>query len=259
MKCNKCGKNVSQPLELFDGRVVCSECGKDFLAADSTFVITEENQAYFNRSEELYLDWLSRQDSDVEHSSVDKAVELCKASAYLGNPEALARLGYYYDFDYEEANRGENMRTRLAYRCYRAVCMQQIAPKVESNAREIDFIELQKRTAKLLLSMMDKASDEVKKELENDYAVVKNSIASRLGVDIKKRADEVEFNEVKFALDHIAHIVSDQRGTLIGMLKISKSTLVELIQPQNNGVTNLLDLVQKSNKIRMFLVDLTSR
>lgn len=255
MKCNQCGKQISAPLELYDGRIVCSKCGKDLLASDRPFVLTEENQAYFNKSEELYFAWLENADGESKLSMAEKAVDLCKTSAYLGNPNALARLGYYYDRDYDEVNRGENMRCRLAYRCYKAVCMQNQSPTVEDGAKEIDFTALQKRTAKMLFEMMKTAPEETVKAVESDFRVVKERIATKFG-EVYHAQDAVEETDAtKIALEQIALIKSEQRATLFGVIKMNKATLTSVIEPKKDKSLTLLDVIKK-RKTEVYLVKL---
>ena len=106
MICQQCHKRAEQPLELYDGGWACPHCKHGLMSAFSDFSVTRENEELFTLSERSYYRWLTNARRGQEGRTwLDKAVELCRESARLGNPLAVTRLGYYYDKDYVEENR----------------------------------------------------------------------------------------------------------------------------------------------------------
>ena len=121
---DRCGKEVEQPLELYDGSWACPYCKREMGGDFSAFSITEENEELYILSERSYYRWLTNMKllrGKAAQKLIDRAVELCRESAQLGNPLAVLRLGFFYDKDYVEVNRSEAVRCRIAYAYYSAV------------------------------------------------------------------------------------------------------------------------------------------
>ena len=132
---DRCGKEVEQPLELYDGSWACPYCKREMGGDFSAFSITEENEELYILSERSYYRWLTNMKllrGKAAQKLIDRAVELCRESAQLGNPLAVLRLGFFYDKDYVEVNRSEAVRCRIAYAYYSAVCFSDAELKEES-------------------------------------------------------------------------------------------------------------------------------
>lgn len=131
MKCGECkdkkgaALDIGRPLELYDGRWCCPRCKKDiFPQKDSELQINAENNELFVRSEEAYYKWLTSagEKNAVRFKYLDKALNLCSEAAFALHPEALMRMGYYYENGYMDSSKSLKDRRNAAYRYYDAVC-----------------------------------------------------------------------------------------------------------------------------------------
>ena len=237
MNCVSCKKTIDQPLELFDGEWACPHCRRIVGGMMTDFVITYENDRIFQLAENIYLAWLDDAVHRAGRSGADdakqlrKAVELTREAAALGNPEAVVRLGYYYDKDYTEATKSETARCRAAYAYYSAVCFADPAKlKIEDGVKvSFDFKALQIRAARYLLKMLANAPAELVRKEKFDYEKNKTDIEDRLGIKcpsaqkggLKPSAQEQAFAKLRSC--HSAH-----KAPLFGVIKLTGAEFEEL-------------------------------
>lgn len=97
MVCEKCGKEIESPLELYDGKLACEHCKSNFEI--KKLLIDEENQKLFDLSEIIFHEALQNV-GKKQYGGIDRAVSMCRNAAYQGNPYAIIRLAYYYEMGY---------------------------------------------------------------------------------------------------------------------------------------------------------------
>ena len=166
MNCEKCKTAIDQPLELYNGEWACPNCKAKLGSVMSDFEINADNEQLFNLAECSYYTWLdeaSHGNAEGARENLEKAIELTREAAAMGNPEAVIRLGYYYDKDYTEVNRSEATRCRAAYAYYSAVCYASSELKVakEGVKGTYDFHAMRVRAARYMLKMLAAAPEEL--------------------------------------------------------------------------------------------------
>ena len=149
MKCTTCGKEVT-PLELYDGTWSCPSCRNPLVDHLDQFVINYDNEELFTQSEILYSNWLFNNDGSTGLSSIDKAVRLCRESARMGNPKAIARLAFYYDKDYVGRECSETTRFKIAFNYYSMICYSGLdeASRADGDLYDTDACEHSRRASR---------------------------------------------------------------------------------------------------------------
>ena len=161
IKCTVCGKEIT-PLELYDGSWSCPVCRNPLSDFQNEFVINADNEELFVQSELLYAKWLFNHDGGAKLSTVHQAVELCRRSARMGNPKAVARLAFYYDKNYTDQNYSDVMRCKIAYTYYSAICYSSVQTiKVENGMRPVSWKKILEKTAYSMLYMLATAPVEL--------------------------------------------------------------------------------------------------
>ncbi len=263
MICVKCGKEIAQPLELYDGSWVCPSCFKDLIGVDQEFVINEENESLYRTSEINYYTWLENADGEATLALVEEAVSLCKQAAYMGNPMALLRLGYYYDKDYDEINRSESMRCRFAYKCYKSVALALSPPKVLEGAQAIDFIELQKRASVMLFDMMKSAPDDMRRAVAVDFERTRKVLSAKFGIEYYGSFDgEKSGQSGRLARlnELVSSLKNNHRAPIFGVIRVTASDIQKMFDPKGRekAQVSLLSVIKKK-KTDVFLVKLNDK
>lgn len=132
-------------------------------------IVTKVNAEEFKLSETLFYRWLSYDGASLEASRkmLEDAVAFCKSAAFKGHPEAILRLGYYYDKDFVDTNRTEADRCKIAGAYYKSVInAADNGYTAEQGQTCPDPAVLKKAAAKLLVAMYAGSSNEIKKSLE---------------------------------------------------------------------------------------------
>ncbi len=231
IKCNTCGKEVT-PLELYNGNWSCPTCRTTLSDFQSDFVVTAANEELFLQSEIIYANWLFNRDGKVSTSMVAQAVELCRRSARMGNPKALARLAFYYDKGYTPKSYGEVMRCKIAYTYYSAICYSGLrAIEVKDGLPAVRWSELCEKTANSMLYMLATAPAEL--QATKTYSLHNNleRIRSEMGIDIDLAGfDKTDYNVSKtdrvFAI--LRASLDKQRAPLFGAFRMKVSELKDL-------------------------------
>ncbi len=238
IKCTTCGKEVT-PLELYDGRWSCPNCRNALSDFQSDFIVNEDNEELFLQSELLYAKWLFNRDGRAKLSMVKRAVELCRMSARMGNPKALARLGFYYDKNYTEKNYGDVMRCKIAYTYYSAICYSGLSSV--GGISHAKWKELIEKTAYSMLYMLAGAPAEL--QATKTYSLHNNleRVRHEIGIDVdlsgfSKTDDNISLIERIFST--LCSCLDKQRAPLFGAFRIKVSDLKELYSKPMKGKEN---------------------
>lgn len=127
------------------------------------FAITPENEELFRQAELVYAGWLFDKDAQTTIESVDQAIELCRLSAEMGNPKALARLAYFYDKNYiavgsDTIDGDELMHFKIAYNYYTMICYSDVNEiEVRENCPAVQWRQIREATALAMLRMLHRA------------------------------------------------------------------------------------------------------
>lgn len=253
MKCAKCGKEIL-PLELYDGNRSCPYCRTVLVDYRSEFVITKENEELFKQAELLYADWLFNLGGMSQLSSVDRAVLLCRQSARLGNPKALARLAYFYDKDYTARSSSEMMRCKVAYEYYSQICFcEEAAVKTAAGLPPLDWQAMREQTACAMLLMLAAAPAELQ---DNPTYNLKNNL-ERVRQVLGISPDLTGFDAVEANSGMVDRVISiflsclhKVRAPLFGLFRMKITEIRELYAKGMPG---------KEEKIPQMLFWMTSK
>lgn len=226
----KCRRNVEAPLELYDGSWACPYCKHEMMSAFSDFNITAENEELFTLSERSYYRWLTNSRRAGGRKWLDKAVELCREAARLGNPLAVMRLAYYYDKDYVEENRSEAVRCRIAYAYYSAVCYSDAELKVQEGVRRTyDWKEIRVRAAKMMMDMLAFAPDEIASLERFNFEFNRSRVRAKLGADIERsRVEPMKEKKEEQAFSTLYSCFAKQRAPLFGIFRLTGEELKKM-------------------------------
>ena len=231
MICQQCHKKVETPLELYDGGWACPHCKHGLMSAFSDFSVTRENEELFTLSERSYYRWLTNARRGQEGRAwLDKAVELCRESARLGNPLAVTRLGYYYDKDYVEENRSEAVRCRIAYAYYSAVCFSDAELKVQEGVLgRYEWKQIRVRAAEMMLNMLAFAPEELTALDKFNFAYNRSRVRAKLGIDTAaERVEPMRVGRDRQTFETLYSCFAKQRAPLFGIFRLSGEELKRL-------------------------------
>lgn len=194
MKCLNpaCGKNIATPLELFNGLLACPHC-KQELTIIRDFKITEHNNDLYNLSELYYYKYLTLVGTDKEKTEksaaakkalLDNAITTCKEAAYLGHPEAVFKMGGYYESYFDTMS--DSDRKRVAFEYYAALCYSS-KTSVEkdediSGFNTEQFLELKRLAAIKLYRLICSGDKEFGSFKKYDKELNRQRIISEYGV-----------------------------------------------------------------------------
>ncbi|MBQ3489981.1 MAG: toll/interleukin-1 receptor domain-containing protein [Clostridia bacterium] len=147
------------------------------------FVITQDNEELFRQAEILYARWLFNKDGKVTIAAVDQAVKLCRQSAEMGNPKALARLAYFYDKDYIVTGGNELMRFKIAYGYYSMICYSGISEiEIQSGCPYVSWKNIRENTARAMLRMLSRAPAELQESNTYNFKTNCDRVHMELGL-----------------------------------------------------------------------------
>lgn len=215
MKCNNCSKTIKRPLELYDGEFGCPHCKKRGIVGVLVKrpCVTKSNAEEYKLSEIMFYQWLTRNAAykDKGDKLLDEAVAFCKSAACKGHPEAILRLGYYYDKDFADINRTEADRCKIAAAYYRTV-IDTAADGYEAEGDEPapDANALMAKAVKLLLAMLRNAPAEIK----SNY----NLYVQRIPTDLLRQYSQ------------------DDNGSAVGIYNDKSDQIYQVISETQNKV-----------------------
>ena len=219
-------------MELYDGCWSCPTCRKPLMTHHNSFAVTADNEELFLQSELLYANWLMSTDGTASFSTVEKAVELCRKAAKLGNPKAAARLAFFYDKGYIGQNYSEIMRCKIAYANYSALCFSGISSvEVEAGMPPIRWAELCQKTAHSMLYMLASAPPELHESDTFGFQANLERVRHELGIEVD--LSNYPLGEYKVSLtEHLFNTLiaclDKHRAPLFGTFRIKGSELREV-------------------------------
>lgn len=231
MKCTKCGKEVT-PLELYDGSWSCPACRHSLVTRVDRFVVTHDNEELFRQSEILYGNWLFNHDGTADAELIDKATRLCRQSAQLGNPKALARLAYFFDKDYVGTKCSESTRFKIAYNYYSTLCYSSMTTvETEPGIPPVQWDELRKQTAYSMLRMLCATPSELRDNEQYDLRSNFDRVQNALGIDVDMPTSSSVDERISFA-DRVFNVLCScmdkQRAPLFGVYKLTVGDLIKI-------------------------------
>ena len=94
-RCPKCHKEYYGPLQLQSGELCCPLCGQSIVP---DFCVTAQSEEEYCLGESCYLSYLeSFAQGNCNEQLRDRALTLFRKAAYRGHPEAIVRMGYFYE------------------------------------------------------------------------------------------------------------------------------------------------------------------
>lgn len=231
IKCTSCGKEVT-PLELYDGSWSCPSCRHALVDHMDQFVITHDNEELFRQSEILYANWLFNRDGTANISAVDQAVRLCRQSARMGNPKALARLAYYYDKDYAGKGCSEITRFKIAFNYYSMICYCGISEvETQTGLPPLSWGELREKTAHSMLQMLATAPIELRENSIYSFKTNYDRLQLELGLTTTLTASErasAKGSVQERVFGVFCSCLNKQRAPLFGVFKLTVGELIEI-------------------------------
>ncbi len=225
MICQNCNKNVKKPLELYTGDWACPLCKKALSVSSIAVVVNRENDETFKLSELCYLRALKCQkDTKRYEKEIGMAIDNCRIAARMGNPKALIRLGYYYEYGYISADLLESFK--IAYEYYKLVwnSMPEIAEKPDDPDYNDGCIKLRTAAAWHYLELLKKLPESFRRNGNLSYRDEKSKIKSK-GISVP----DDESAELAMEEDRVAHVLnvlqscmSKEKSPLFGIMKLEK-------------------------------------
>ena len=253
MICQKCKKNI-KPLELYNGDWACPTCkGKAVLTVASIAVkVNKENDETFKLSELCYLRALKCQrDARKYEEKLGMAIDYCRTAARMGNPKALIRLGFYYEYGYISADSAESFR--IAYEYYKLVWSN--TPEMEDRLPDRDYAEsckkLRSAAAKHYLELLKKLPESYRRVGNLNYHDEKSKIIAKgLTVPDDNGADSLmEENRVAHVLSTLQSCFSKERAPLFGVIRLEKGEYGELraigASSKGGSSSKIVDIAKK--------------
>ncbi len=252
--CTACGKEIA-PLELYDGTWSCPHCRNLLIDQQSELKVTRENEELFRQGELLYAQWLFNRDGRANFSLVEKAIGLCRRSARLGNPKAIARLGYYYDKDYIGGNFTEAMRVKLAYTYYSQICYSGLNEVETPPSIKMNWNDVCRQTAHAMLLMLSQAPAEVQESKTYNVKANLERLRSNFGEDFNFSGYASSYyklsNKERFFSTLIA-CWDKKRAPLFGAFRLTVGDFKEIYErswPGDDKIESALGHIAKAKDV----------
>lgn len=260
MICQKCNKNIN-PLELYNGDWACPSC-KAVLSVKSIAVkVNKENDETFKLSELCYLRALKCQKDAVKYErELGMAIDYCRTAARMGNPKALIRLGFYYEYGYITSDAFESFR--IAYEYYKLVWNS--SPEMDDRLPDRDYAEsckkLRSAAAKHYLELLKKMPESSRRVGELNYHDEKSKIIAKgLTVPDDDGTDPIiEENRIAHIIGTLQSCFSKERSPLFGVIRLEKGEFGELRQVGNTGKSTSSKIVEIARKLTIILFEADS-
>lgn len=223
-------------LELYDGQMASLSTKKLISDTVPELKFTTRGKELFALSESLYCKWL---EGGGDYSLVDKAIELCKAAAALGEPRAVVKMAFYYDKDYMSADRTEEFRCRVACDYYsKVVYCEQMPQSTDGAANENEWYELQRTAARMFADMLAGAEKSFSDYSDGKYSYSANIERLRLNFGIECGRAGLETNPLdggeKFAETVLTACKrSKTRAPLFGILQLTAGEAKRVFRPKS--------------------------
>lgn len=261
MICQKCSKNI-KPLELYNGDWACPSC-KAVLSVKSIAVkVNKENDETFKLSELCYLRALKCQkDAGRYERELGMAIDYCRTAARMGNPKALIRLGFYYEYGYITSDSSESFR--IAYEYYKLVWSN--APEMDERLPDRDYAESCKRlrtaAAKHYLELLKKLPESYRRVGNLNYHDEKAKIIAKglTVLDDDGTESLIEENRIAHVINTLQSCFSKERSPLFGVIRLEKGEYGELRAVGSSSKSgNSSKIVDIAKKLLIVLFDADS-
>lgn len=252
----KVKKKQEDELELYDGQRASLHDKKvtsDYIPALYVSAIGKET---FALSESLYCKWL---EDRTDTSLIDRAVALCREAVALGYPQAVVKMGFYYDKDYIDSERTEEYRCRVATDYYGKVVYSNDNIGVEKFVNpetgateyvkpDVSWEELKKIAARMLLEMLASSEAAQSRDALDKYGYAYNRAAIPDSIKVEKNyvmrsKDMVEMLED--VLDSCRE--NTYRAPLFGVVKLTLDEAQRVFTREGFGI-------KQSKKINIWLI-----
>lgn len=247
MKCKE-NHEFEAPLILFNGDYACPECGIDLkLDKNDSLLSTEENIELFEQSEIYYLNALKNcNDPKQFNKLIKKSFELCRDSALLMNPEAIVKMGFFYDKDYvETTSLSEAQRTKVAMDYYTLVI-----------DRGEDFPEARTKAMIYALQMLKDKTPMERQQYQRIYDTLVERVGNYLPYNNYSDDSNASIDvaiENKTQLDKIKAVFKTlefkDRKPLFGYFKLSREEVMSLAELRSGSKAVLWAINLVDNKI----------
>lgn len=259
MICQKCNKNI-KPLELYNGDWACPSC-KSVLSIKSIAVkVNKDNDDTFKLSELCYLRALKCQkDAGRYEREISTAIDYCRTAARMGNPKALIRLGFFYEYGYITADVYESFR--IAYEYYKLVWNSM--PEMEDRLPDRDYAEsckvLRSAAAKHYLELLKKMPESVRRVGELNYHDERAKIIEKgLSVPDDDVESPIEENRIAHVISILQSCFSKDRSPLFGVIRLENGEYGELRSVMGSGKSGSSKIVEFAKKLLIVLFDADS-
>lgn len=260
MICRNCNKQIARPLELYNGDWACPLCKKVLNVKSVDVTVTAENDETFKLSELCYLRALKRlaeKPGAMQYDMlIETAVEYCRIAARQGNPKALVRMGYYYEYGYLTADATESMR--LAYEYYRAVWSS--SPAVEYKSDDPDYADncrkLRDIAANRYLDIIKRIPGSHNGSGDLGYRDEKQKILAKgLSVTDDDMDDALGMDRISHVMGVLQSCFSSDRSPLFGIMRLSEGEFGTLRAVTDGGSKGAAKIVRFAKKITVVLFD----
>lgn len=238
MECTKCHKEVREPLELYNGEIACPKCKSKLTQYHSVLSATNPRACELFELSETYYHYalckksgiptshLAEQSTLTAEEMVEKAIDLCQEAVKLGHPEAVWRLGFYYDRDYLEQDKTETMRARIAANLYLSIIT---APDTQFPGYGItgtsdETIDLKRRAATDLHAILKSISKYDRKPYIDaliNHGYLTQEALMELSYDSVSRSE-------RELMDILKRTSSKRKAPMFGIIRVRKEHLERL-------------------------------
>ena len=222
-------------LELYDGQMASLSTKKLISDTVPELRFTAKGRELFALSESLYCKWL---ESGEDYSLVEKAIEVCRAAAASGEPQAVVKMAFYYDKDYIDADRTEEFRCRIACDYYSKVVYCEGMPKNSDGvASESEWIDLRRTATRMFADMLSGAKKSLSDYTDGKYSFRVNAerLRANFGIECAGTNDSSPQEDAeKFAETVLTACKSSKvRAPLFGILQLTAAEAKRVFAPKS--------------------------
>ncbi len=253
---------LGQILELYDGQM--ASLANKRLISDTVpeLKFTARGRELFALSESCYCKWL---DGGGDYTLVEKAIELCREAAALGEPRAVVKMAFYYDKDYLAVDRTEEFRCRVACDYYSKVVYCEETPKsLDGVTPETEWSELQQTAARMFVDMLAGAQKALSDYSDGKYSCAENADRIRNRFGIESERGNIAHNPLsdgdKFAETVLISCKHNRtRAPLFGIIKLTAGEIKRVFEPKSEAMKICGDVnIWLESESRVFRVNNTS-
>lgn len=235
MKPDKAQSALSEVLELYDGQMASLTNKRLIADTVSELKFTARGRELFALSESFYCKWL---ESGKDYSLVDKAIELCRAAALLGEPRAVVKMAFYYDKDYISTDRTEEFRCRVACDYYSKVVYCDETPRSYDGVTPDNWEELRRTAARMFVDMLAGAQESLSDYADGKYSCAENADKIRLKFGIASERGNIARNPLsegdKFAETVLTSCKRNRtRAPLFGIIRLTAGEVQRVFEPRS--------------------------